>query len=78
MGANVKLSEAMGSTAKTMGEMNKLMNPAQVAKTMQVGFILFFVLLISAYSAFSPSFWTRKISKVLASDWLFGILHTSL
>ena len=32
----------MGSTAKTMGEMNKLMNPAQVAKTMQVGLILFF------------------------------------
>merc|ERR1711915_236284 len=35
MGANVKLSEAMGTTAKTMGEMNKMMNPAQVQKTMQ-------------------------------------------
>jgi len=35
MGANVKLSEAMGTTAKTMGEMNKLMNPAQIQKTMQ-------------------------------------------
>merc|ERR1711936_1407102 len=31
MGANVKLAETM----KTMGNMNKLMNPEQVAKTMQ-------------------------------------------
>ena len=35
MGANVKLAEAMGSTAQTMGQMNKLMDPAQVARTMQ-------------------------------------------
>ncbi len=30
MGANVKLAEAMGSTAQTMGQMNRMMNPAQV------------------------------------------------
>ncbi|KAB7500601.1 Charged multivesicular body protein 2b [Armadillidium nasatum] len=35
MHANVKLSDAMGATAKTMGNMNKIMNPAQVAQTMQ-------------------------------------------
>jgi charged multivesicular body protein 2B len=35
MGANVKLAEAMGSTAQTMGQMNRMMNPAQVARTMQ-------------------------------------------
>jgi charged multivesicular body protein 2B len=35
MGANVKLAEAMGSTAQTMGQMNKLMDPAQVSRTMQ-------------------------------------------
>ena len=30
MGANVKMAETMGSTAKVMGNMNKLMNPEQV------------------------------------------------
>ena len=35
MGANVKLSQAMAETSKTMTNMNKLMNPQQVAKTMQ-------------------------------------------
>ncbi len=35
MGANVKMSQAMAETSKTMTNMNKMMNPAQVAKTMQ-------------------------------------------
>ena len=35
MGANVKLAETMATTTKTMGNMNKMMNPQQVAKTMQ-------------------------------------------
>lgn len=35
MGANVKLTEAMGATAKTMGQMNKVMNPQAVAQTMR-------------------------------------------
>lgn|ERR1712051_65095 len=35
MGANVKLAETMKTTTQTMGNMNKLMNPEQVAKTMQ-------------------------------------------
>ena len=35
MGANVKLSEAMATTTKTMGNMNKLMNPQEISKTMQ-------------------------------------------
>ena len=35
MGANVKMSQAMAKTSKTMTNMNKMMNPAHVAKTMQ-------------------------------------------
>ena len=35
MAANVKMAEAMGETTKVMGNMNKVMNPAGVAKTMQ-------------------------------------------
>merc|ERR1711936_1413760 len=35
MGANVKLAETMKTTTQTMGNMNKLMNPEQVAKNMQ-------------------------------------------
>jgi len=35
MGANVKLAETMATTTKTMTNMNKMMNPAQVARTMQ-------------------------------------------
>jgi len=35
MGANVKLAETMATTTKTMTNMNKMMNPAQVAKNMQ-------------------------------------------
>ena len=35
MGANVKLAETMGQTTKVMGQMNKMVNPQQVAKTMQ-------------------------------------------
>merc|ERR1711863_103446 len=35
MGANVKLAETMATTTKTMTNMNKMMNPTQVAKTMQ-------------------------------------------
>ena len=35
MGANVKLAEAMGQTTKTMANMNKVMKPEQVARTMQ-------------------------------------------
>ena len=34
MAANVKLAEAMGETSKTMGEMNKVMDPIKIAKTM--------------------------------------------
>ena len=34
MAANVKLAEAMGETSKTMGQMNKAMDPAKIAKTM--------------------------------------------
>lgn len=35
MHANVKLAEAMGETSKTMGRMNKVMNPQKVAGTMR-------------------------------------------
>jgi charged multivesicular body protein 2B len=35
MGANVKLAEAMGETAKTMGQMNKVMDPEKLAGTMR-------------------------------------------
>merc|ERR1712007_11190 len=35
MGANVKLAETMGQTTKVMGQMNKLVDPQKVAKTMQ-------------------------------------------
>ena len=35
MAANVKMAEAMGSTTKVMSDMNKVMNPQAVAKTMQ-------------------------------------------
>ena len=35
MGANVKIAEAMGETTKTMGSMNRIMNPAKMAKDMQ-------------------------------------------
>lgn len=35
MGANVKLAEAMGETAKTMGQMNKVMDPQKLAGTMR-------------------------------------------
>ena len=35
MGANVKMSQAMAETTKTMGNMNKMMNPTAVAKTMK-------------------------------------------
>ena len=34
MGANVKLAETMGQTTKVMGQMNKVMDPQKVAKTM--------------------------------------------
>ena len=34
MAANVKLAEAMGETTKTMGQMNKVMDPMKIAKTM--------------------------------------------
>ena len=34
MAANVKLAETMGETAKTMGQMNKEMDPIKIAKTM--------------------------------------------
>ena len=34
MGANVKLAETMGQTTKVMGQMNKLVDPQKVAKTM--------------------------------------------
>jgi charged multivesicular body protein 2B len=35
MGANVKIAEAMGETTKTMGQMNKVMDPQKVAGTMR-------------------------------------------
>merc|ERR1712107_627584 len=35
MGANVKMAETMGATSKVMANMNKMMNPQQVAKNMQ-------------------------------------------
>ncbi|KAJ2949105.1 hypothetical protein O0L34_g6044 [Tuta absoluta] len=35
MGANVAIANAMGTTAKTMGNMNKVMNPHQIAKDME-------------------------------------------
>jgi len=35
MGANVKMAETMGATSKVMADMNKMMNPQQVAKNMQ-------------------------------------------
>merc|ERR1712018_651684 len=35
MGANVKLAETMGQTSKVMGQMNKIVDPQKVAKTMQ-------------------------------------------
>ena len=34
MAANVKLAETMGETTKTMGQMNKVMDPMKIAKTM--------------------------------------------
>merc|ERR1711952_627630 len=33
--ANVKMAETMGATSKVMANMNKMMNPQQVAKNMQ-------------------------------------------
>ncbi|XP_045773086.1 charged multivesicular body protein 2b-B [Maniola jurtina] len=35
MGANIAIAGAMGTTAKTMGSMNKIMNPQQIAKDME-------------------------------------------
>lgn len=35
MGANAKMAEIMGETTKTMGQMNKLTNPAKLNKTLQ-------------------------------------------
>lgn len=35
MGANIAIAGAMGTTAKTMGNMNKIMNPQEVAKNME-------------------------------------------
>jgi len=35
MGANIKLANAMSTTAKTMTDMNKLMKPEQVAADMR-------------------------------------------
>ncbi|XP_065173590.1 charged multivesicular body protein 2b [Atheta coriaria] len=35
MGANVKLADAMAVAGKSMGQMNQLMNPAQIGATMQ-------------------------------------------
>lgn len=34
MGANIAIAGAMGTTAKTMGDMNKLMNPQKIAGDM--------------------------------------------
>lgn len=35
MGANIAIAGAMGTTAKTMDSMNKVMNPQQIAKDME-------------------------------------------
>ncbi|XP_013186830.1 charged multivesicular body protein 2b [Amyelois transitella] len=35
MGANIAIANAMGTTAKTMGNMNRVMNPHQIAKDME-------------------------------------------
>ena len=35
MGANVKMAETMGQTTKVMGQMNKIVDPQKIAKTMQ-------------------------------------------
>ncbi|XP_047991548.1 charged multivesicular body protein 2b-B [Leguminivora glycinivorella] len=35
MGANIAIAGAMGTTAKTMGSINKVMNPQQIAKDME-------------------------------------------
>ncbi|CAH2096321.1 unnamed protein product [Euphydryas editha] len=35
MGANIAIAGAMGTTAKTMGSINKIMNPHQIAKDME-------------------------------------------
>ncbi|XP_063384088.1 charged multivesicular body protein 2b-B isoform X2 [Cydia fagiglandana] len=35
MGANIAIAGAMGTTAKTMGSINKVMNPHQIAKDME-------------------------------------------
>lgn len=35
MGANIAIAGAMGATAKTMGSINKVMNPQQIAKDME-------------------------------------------
>ncbi|CAG9125544.1 hypothetical protein JYU34_006121 [Plutella xylostella] len=35
MGANIAIANAMGTTARTMGNMNKVMNPQQIAKDME-------------------------------------------
>ncbi|XP_049873340.1 charged multivesicular body protein 2b-B [Pectinophora gossypiella] len=35
MGANIAIAGAMGTTAKTMGNINKVMNPHQIAKDME-------------------------------------------
>lgn len=35
MGANIALTDAMSTTTKTMGDMNKIMNPAGIAADMR-------------------------------------------
>lgn len=35
MGANIAIAGAMGTTAKTMGNINKVLNPHQIAKDME-------------------------------------------
>ncbi|OWR41602.1 putative Charged multivesicular body protein 2B [Danaus plexippus plexippus] len=35
MGANIAIAGAMGTTAKTMGNINKILNPAQISKDME-------------------------------------------
>lgn len=35
MGANVAIANAMGTTAKTMGSINKILNPHQISKDME-------------------------------------------
>lgn len=35
MSSNIAIANAMGTTAKTMGSMNKVMNPQQIAKDME-------------------------------------------